>query len=91
MNTSVISRAPNHSVSLADQLIRVHIDLWLLMLLVILAIVVLVFGAAKLPDLARGTGQALIHQIIELRVSTSTPSVAVLDALHAGGFQAEEQ
>ncbi|GAA4745556.1 hypothetical protein GCM10023350_32980 [Nocardioides endophyticus] len=27
--------------------------------LVILAIVVLVFGAAKLPDLARGTGQAL--------------------------------
>ena len=25
----------------------------------ILAIVVLVFGAAKLPDLARGTGQAL--------------------------------
>jgi sec-independent protein translocase protein TatA len=26
---------------------------------VILAIVVLVFGAAKLPDLARGTGQAL--------------------------------
>jgi sec-independent protein translocase protein TatA len=27
--------------------------------LVILAIVILVFGAAKLPDLARGTGQAL--------------------------------
>lgn len=27
--------------------------------LVILAIVVLVFGAAKLPELARGTGQAL--------------------------------
>jgi sec-independent protein translocase protein TatA len=27
--------------------------------LVILAIVVLVFGAAKLPDLARGSGQAL--------------------------------
>ena len=27
--------------------------------LVILAIVVLVFGAAKLPDLARSTGQAL--------------------------------
>jgi len=27
--------------------------------LIILAIVVLVFGAAKLPDLARGTGQAL--------------------------------
>ena len=27
--------------------------------LVILVIVVLVFGAAKLPDLARGTGQAL--------------------------------
>lgn len=27
--------------------------------LVILAIVVLVFGASKLPDLARGTGQAL--------------------------------
>ena len=27
--------------------------------LVILAIVVLVFGSAKLPDLARGTGQAL--------------------------------
>src|SRR6478609_3272653 len=27
--------------------------------LVILAIVVLIFGAAKLPDLARGTGQAL--------------------------------
>ena len=27
--------------------------------LVILALVVLVFGAAKLPDLARGTGQAL--------------------------------
>jgi sec-independent protein translocase protein TatA len=27
--------------------------------LVILAIVVLVFGATKLPDLARGTGQAL--------------------------------
>ncbi len=26
---------------------------------VILAIVILVFGAAKLPDLARGTGQAL--------------------------------
>lgn len=26
---------------------------------IILAIVVLVFGAAKLPDLARGTGQAL--------------------------------
>lgn len=26
---------------------------------VILAIVVLVFGAAKLPELARGTGQAL--------------------------------
>lgn len=28
-------------------------------LLLILAIIVLVFGAAKLPDLARGTGQAL--------------------------------
>ncbi|TIC87680.1 twin-arginine translocase TatA/TatE family subunit [Nocardioides sp. GY 10113] len=28
-------------------------------LLIILAIVILVFGAAKLPDLARGTGQAL--------------------------------
>ena len=28
-------------------------------LLVILAIVILVFGAAKLPELARGTGQAL--------------------------------
>ncbi len=28
-------------------------------LLIILAIVVLIFGAAKLPDLARGTGQAL--------------------------------
>ena len=27
--------------------------------LIILAIVILVFGAAKLPDLARGTGQAL--------------------------------
>ncbi|MAS53681.1 Sec-independent protein translocase subunit TatA [Nocardioides sp.] len=27
--------------------------------IVILAIVILVFGAAKLPDLARGTGQAL--------------------------------
>ena len=27
--------------------------------LIILAIVVLVFGAAKLPELARGTGQAL--------------------------------
>jgi sec-independent protein translocase protein TatA len=27
--------------------------------LVILAIVILVFGAAKLPELARGTGQAL--------------------------------
>ncbi|MFC6344993.1 twin-arginine translocase TatA/TatE family subunit, partial [Nocardioides hankookensis] len=27
--------------------------------LVILAIVILVFGAAKLPDLARGTGHAL--------------------------------
>jgi sec-independent protein translocase protein TatA len=27
--------------------------------LIILAIVVLIFGAAKLPDLARGTGQAL--------------------------------
>lgn len=27
--------------------------------IVILVIVVLVFGAAKLPDLARGTGQAL--------------------------------
>ncbi|WP_205472303.1 twin-arginine translocase TatA/TatE family subunit [Nocardioides sp. SYSU D00038] len=27
--------------------------------LVLLAIVVLVFGAAKLPELARGTGQAL--------------------------------
>jgi sec-independent protein translocase protein TatA len=27
--------------------------------LVILVIVILVFGAAKLPDLARGTGQAL--------------------------------
>ena len=27
--------------------------------LVLLAIVILVFGAAKLPDLARGTGQAL--------------------------------
>jgi len=27
--------------------------------LVILAIVIIVFGAAKLPDLARGTGQAL--------------------------------
>ena len=27
--------------------------------LIILAVVVLVFGAAKLPDLARGTGQAL--------------------------------
>lgn len=26
---------------------------------IVLAIVVLVFGAAKLPDLARGTGQAL--------------------------------
>jgi sec-independent protein translocase protein TatA len=28
-------------------------------LLIILAIVVLVFGASKLPDLARGSGQAL--------------------------------
>ena len=28
-------------------------------LLIILAIVVLIFGAAKLPELARGTGQAL--------------------------------
>lgn len=28
-------------------------------LLIILAIVLLVFGAAKLPDLARGSGQAL--------------------------------
>lgn len=28
-------------------------------LLLILAIVILVFGAAKLPELARGTGQAL--------------------------------
>lgn len=28
-------------------------------LLLILAVIVLVFGAAKLPDLARGTGQAL--------------------------------
>jgi len=27
--------------------------------LIILAIVILVFGAAKLPELARGTGQAL--------------------------------
>ena len=27
--------------------------------IIILAIVVLVFGAAKLPELARGTGQAL--------------------------------
>ncbi|MFD0807559.1 Sec-independent protein translocase subunit TatA [Nocardioides caeni] len=27
--------------------------------LIILAIVILVFGAAKLPDLARGSGQAL--------------------------------
>ncbi|WP_435769840.1 twin-arginine translocase TatA/TatE family subunit [Nocardioides sp. SYSU DS0651] len=27
--------------------------------LIVLAIVVLVFGAAKLPELARGTGQAL--------------------------------
>ena len=27
--------------------------------IVILAVVILVFGAAKLPDLARGTGQAL--------------------------------
>lgn len=27
--------------------------------LIILAIIILVFGAAKLPDLARGTGQAL--------------------------------
>lgn len=27
--------------------------------IVILAIVILIFGAAKLPDLARGTGQAL--------------------------------
>ena len=29
------------------------------MWLIILAIFILVFGAAKLPDLARGTGQAL--------------------------------
>jgi sec-independent protein translocase protein TatA len=28
-------------------------------MLIILAIVILVFGAAKLPELARGTGQAL--------------------------------
>ena len=28
-------------------------------LLIILAIVILVFGASKLPELARGTGQAL--------------------------------
>ncbi|MFC5177008.1 twin-arginine translocase TatA/TatE family subunit [Nocardioides taihuensis] len=49
--------------------------------LVILAIVVLVFGAAKLPDLARGTGQALRIFKAETKGlkdddDTTTPDVA---------------
>ena len=50
--------------------------------LVILAIVVLVFGAAKLPDLARGTGQALRIFKAETKGlkddddTTTTPDVA---------------
>jgi sec-independent protein translocase protein TatA len=53
--------------------------------LVILAIVVLVFGAAKLPDLARGTGQALrifkaetkgLRDDDEAKGDTTTPPVA---------------
>lgn len=45
--------------------------------LVILAIVILVFGAAKLPDLARGTGQALRifkSETKELREDDDKPS-----------------
>lgn len=39
MNTHVLSRAPQQSVSLADQLARLHIDLWLGLLLLALGVV----------------------------------------------------
>ena len=39
MNTHVLSRAPQQSVSLADQLARLHIDLWLCLLLLVLGVV----------------------------------------------------
>lgn len=59
--------------------------------LIILAIVILVFGAAKLPDLARGTGQALRifkaetkglrdEEKDEKKTTTSTGSTAELNA-----------
>ena len=39
MNTHVLSRAPQQSVSLADQLAKLHIDLWLGLLLLALGVV----------------------------------------------------
>lgn len=64
--------------------------------LIILAIVVLVFGAAKLPELARGTGQALrifktetkgLREEVELPLGSG--AVTPAEANHAEG-QAHE-
>lgn len=45
-------------------------------LLIVLALIVLVFGARKLPDLARGSGQALRIFKAEVRAAEqSTPIV----------------
>jgi sec-independent protein translocase protein TatA len=56
--------------------------------LIILAIVVLVFGAAKLPDLARGTGQALRIFKAEtkgLKDDDKTPKPTPTTELNAAG------
>ena len=53
--------------------------------LIILAVVILIFGAAKLPELARGTGQALrifkaetkgLRDDDDTKSETTTPPVA---------------
>ena len=56
--------------------------------LVILAIVVLVFGAAKLPDLARGTGQAL--RIFKSEARGAKEDEAQAKALQSPETQAAE-
>ena len=53
--------------------------------IIILAIVVLVFGAAKLPELARGTGQALrIFKTETKGLKDDTQVDAVTDATDSG-------
>ena len=67
--------------------------------LVILAIVVLVFGAAKLPDLARGTGQALRIFKAETKGliddddddSTKSPEQRQIDASNRASAEGERQ